>query len=83
MRSAILLILLIVICLVAMPGDKRRDLMFKLAALLEAKCMDFVPSLVAENGSISMAAPKPCTSSTSKWASRGRARSASATMPAA
>jgi acyl-CoA reductase-like NAD-dependent aldehyde dehydrogenase len=41
----------------AMPGDKRRDLMFKLAALLEAKAMDFVPSLVAENGSIAMAAP--------------------------
>ena len=41
----------------AMPGDKRRDLMFKLAAALEAKTMDFVPSLVAENGSIAMAAP--------------------------
>jgi acyl-CoA reductase-like NAD-dependent aldehyde dehydrogenase len=41
----------------AMPGDKRRDLMFKLAAALEAKAMDFVPSLVAENGSIAMAAP--------------------------
>jgi acyl-CoA reductase-like NAD-dependent aldehyde dehydrogenase len=41
----------------ALPGDKRRDLMFKLAALLEAKAMEFVPSLVAENGSIAMAAP--------------------------
>jgi len=41
----------------AMAGDKRRDLMFKLAALLEAKMMDFVPSLVSENGSIAMAAP--------------------------
>ena len=41
----------------AMPGDKRRDLMFKLAALIEARTMDFVPSLVAENGQISMAAP--------------------------
>ena len=41
----------------AMPGDKRRDLMFKLAAALEARAMDFVPSLVAENGSIAMAAP--------------------------
>lgn len=41
----------------AMPGDKRRDLMFKLAAALEAKATDFVPSLVAENGSIAMAAP--------------------------
>ena len=41
----------------AMAGDKRRDLMFRLAALLETRMMDFVPSLVAENGSISMAAP--------------------------
>jgi len=41
----------------AMPGDKRRDLFFKLAALFEQKAMEFVPSLVAENGSISMAAP--------------------------
>ena len=41
----------------AMSGDKRRDLMFKLAALLESKAMEFVPSLVAENGSIAMAAP--------------------------
>ena len=40
----------------AMPGDKRRDLFFKLAALFEAKAVDFVPSLVAENGSISFAA---------------------------
>ena len=41
----------------AMPGDKRRDLFFRLAALFEAKAAEFVPSLVAENGSISMAAP--------------------------
>ncbi|MDB5723263.1 MAG: aldehyde dehydrogenase [Novosphingobium sp.] len=41
----------------AMSGDKRRDLMFKLAAALEAHAMDFVPSLIAENGSIAMAAP--------------------------
>jgi len=41
----------------AMPGDKRRNLMFKLAALMEAKSMELVPSLVAENGSIAMAAP--------------------------
>jgi acyl-CoA reductase-like NAD-dependent aldehyde dehydrogenase len=41
----------------AMPGDKRRDLMLRIAATLEAKIMDFVPSLVAENGSIAMAAP--------------------------
>jgi acyl-CoA reductase-like NAD-dependent aldehyde dehydrogenase len=41
----------------ATPGDKRRDLFFKLAALFEAKAAEFVPSLVAENGSIAMAAP--------------------------
>src|SRR5688572_18167425 len=41
----------------ALPGDKRRDLFFKLAALFEQKAAEFVPSLVAENGSISMAAP--------------------------
>lgn len=41
----------------AMPGDKRRDLFFKLAALLESKAQAFAPALVAENGSISMAAP--------------------------
>lgn len=40
----------------ALPGDKRRDLMFKLAAALEANAMAFVPSLVAENGSVAMAA---------------------------
>ena len=41
----------------ALPGDKRRDLMFRLAALLETRMLDFVPSLVAENGSIALAAP--------------------------
>jgi acyl-CoA reductase-like NAD-dependent aldehyde dehydrogenase len=41
----------------AMPGDKRRDLFFKLAAMFEAKSADFAPSLIAENGSIAMAAP--------------------------
>jgi acyl-CoA reductase-like NAD-dependent aldehyde dehydrogenase len=41
----------------AMPGDKRRDLFFRLAALFETKAAEFVPSLIAENGSISMAAP--------------------------
>ncbi|VWX46730.1 aldehyde dehydrogenase [Novosphingobium sp. 9U] len=41
----------------AMPGDKRRDLMFKVAALFEAKSSDFVPSLVSENGSVAMVAP--------------------------
>ncbi|HEY0960310.1 MAG TPA: aldehyde dehydrogenase family protein [Novosphingobium sp.] len=41
----------------AMPGDKRRNLFFKLAELLERSAADFVPALVAENGSISLAAP--------------------------
>lgn len=41
----------------AMPGDKRRDLFFRLAALFEAKAQDIAPALVAENGSIAMAAP--------------------------
>ncbi len=40
-----------------MPGDKRRDLFFRLAALFEERAQDFVQPLVAENGSISMAAP--------------------------
>lgn len=41
----------------AMPGDKRRDLFFRLAALFEAKSAEFAPSLIAENGSIAMTAP--------------------------
>ncbi len=41
----------------AMPGDQRRNLMFKLAALFEAKSGEFAPSLVAENGSIAAYAP--------------------------
>lgn len=39
----------------AMPGDKRRDLFFKFAALVEAKAAELAPSLTAENGSISIA----------------------------
>lgn len=41
----------------AMPGDKRRDLMFRIAALFEAKSAEFAPSLIAENGSVAMTAP--------------------------
>ncbi len=41
----------------AMPGDQRRNLFFKLAALFEAKSAEFAPSLVAENGSIAAYAP--------------------------
>ncbi|MCI4592333.1 aldehyde dehydrogenase family protein [Sphingobium sp. BYY-5] len=41
----------------AMPGDKRRDLMFRIAALLEAKSGEFAPSLISENGSVAMTAP--------------------------
>jgi len=38
-----------------LPGDKRRDLFFKFAALIEGKAGDLAPSLTAENGSISIA----------------------------
>ncbi len=41
----------------AMPGDKRRDLFLKFAALAEARSADFAPSLIAENGSVAMIAP--------------------------
>jgi acyl-CoA reductase-like NAD-dependent aldehyde dehydrogenase len=41
----------------AMPGDKRRNLFFKLAELCEAKSAEFAPSLIAENGSVAMTAP--------------------------
>ncbi|WP_454798197.1 aldehyde dehydrogenase family protein [Novosphingobium lindaniclasticum] len=41
----------------AMPGDKRRDLMFRIAALFEARSGDFAPSLISENGSVAMTAP--------------------------
>lgn len=41
----------------ALPGDQRRNLFFKLAALFEAKSAEFAPSLIAENGSIGMVAP--------------------------
>ena len=41
----------------ALPGDQRRNLFFKLAALFEAKSAEFAPSLVAENGSVAAYAP--------------------------
>ncbi|MDE2597889.1 MAG: aldehyde dehydrogenase [Sphingomonadales bacterium] len=41
----------------AMPGDKRRNLMMKLADLCEARSAEFAPGLIAENGSIAMTAP--------------------------
>ncbi len=41
----------------ALPGDKRRDLMFRIAALLEARSNDFASSLISENGSVAMIAP--------------------------
>jgi acyl-CoA reductase-like NAD-dependent aldehyde dehydrogenase len=41
----------------ALPGDQRRNLFFKLAALFEAKSAEFAPSLIAENGSIAAYAP--------------------------
>jgi len=40
-----------------MPGDKRRNLFFKFADLCEARSAEIAPSLIAENGSIAMAAP--------------------------
>jgi acyl-CoA reductase-like NAD-dependent aldehyde dehydrogenase len=39
----------------ALPGDKRRDLMFRLAAILEAEAASMSPLLTAENGSIIIA----------------------------
>ena len=41
----------------AMPVDKRRNLFFKLAEVLEARSAEFAPSLIAENGSVTMTAP--------------------------
>lgn len=41
----------------ALNGDKRRDLMFRIAARLEAEAQALAPLLVAENGSIALAAP--------------------------
>jgi acyl-CoA reductase-like NAD-dependent aldehyde dehydrogenase len=41
----------------SMPGDKRRNLFMKLADMLEARTAEFAPSLIVENGGISMAAP--------------------------
>ena len=40
----------------AMTGDKRRNLMFALAALLEAESLNMAPILIAENGNIAMTA---------------------------
>jgi acyl-CoA reductase-like NAD-dependent aldehyde dehydrogenase len=41
----------------AMPGDKRRNLFFKLAELCETRSAEFAPSLISENGSVAMIAP--------------------------
>ena len=41
----------------SMPGDKRRDIFFRFAALCEQKANEFTPSVIAENGSIAMMAP--------------------------
>jgi len=41
----------------ALPGDKRRDLMLKMAALFEQRMQELGQLTVIENGSISMAAP--------------------------
>jgi len=39
----------------ALAGDKRRDLMFKLAGLIEAQAQEMSPLLTAENGAIILA----------------------------
>lgn len=39
-----------------LPGDQRRNLFFKLATILEQKAGEFAPAIVAENGTIAMAA---------------------------
>jgi len=39
----------------ALPGDRRRDLMFRLASLMEAGAAEMTPLLTAENGSILIA----------------------------
>lgn len=41
----------------SLRGDKRRDLMFKLAAIIEAQAQEMAPLLTAENGSIILAGP--------------------------
>jgi len=41
----------------AMPGDKRRDLMLRLAALIEENAAQMTPLLSIENGSIILAGP--------------------------
>lgn len=41
----------------ATPGDKRRDLMFKLASIIEQRADEMSPLLAAENGSIILASP--------------------------
>jgi acyl-CoA reductase-like NAD-dependent aldehyde dehydrogenase len=41
----------------AMPGDKRRNLFFKLAQVFEERSAEFALGLVAENGSVAMVAP--------------------------
>ncbi|MCJ2178925.1 aldehyde dehydrogenase family protein [Novosphingobium album (ex Hu et al. 2023)] len=41
----------------AMPGDKRRDLMLRLAALIDEKTAEMSPLLAIENGSILIASP--------------------------
>lgn len=41
----------------ALPGDKRRDLMFRLAQLIDEKTAEMSPLLAIENGSIIVASP--------------------------
>lgn len=41
----------------ALTGDKRRNILLKIADEIERRSAEFVPSLVAENGSLALAAP--------------------------
>ncbi|GGC00965.1 betaine-aldehyde dehydrogenase [Novosphingobium endophyticum] len=41
----------------ALPGDKRRDLMFKLASVIEANAAEMTPLLTAESGAIILSGP--------------------------
>lgn len=41
----------------ALSGDKRRDLMLRLAAVIEERAAEFAPLLSAENGSLLLAGP--------------------------
>lgn len=41
----------------AMPGDQRRNLLLKIADVIERRSAEFIPGLIGENGSLALAAP--------------------------